>query len=209
TAWSISCRTTRTRRSSTSVRAATCRSARSCSWFATSSASRASCASTPRNPTVRRARWSTPRMPSHSAGGRRLPCSKGSKRPTAGSWTMSAPSAPSPRGDLSPEGTLSPDDELATEHLTQDLGRRSRRGGVVLLGAQMVRVLGQMGTLVVLARLLPPSAFGLSSATIQKSDITHAQVSALFWINAGVGAVLAAGLFLAAPAIANFYGQPE
>ena len=141
---------------------------------------------------------------------------------------MSAPSAPSPRGDLSPEGTLSPDDELATEHLTQDLGRRSRRGGVVLLGAQMVRVLGQMGTLVVLARLLPPSAFGLlamvaaiglvldlvkefglSSATIQKSDITHAQVSALFWINAGVGAVLAVGLFLAAPLIANFYGQPE
>src|SRR4029079_7425197 len=84
------------------------------------------------------------------------------------------------------------------------------------------------GALGVLARLLRPSAFGLlamvaaiglvldlvkefglSSATIQKSDITHAQVSALFWINAGVGAVLAAGLFLAAPAIANFYGQPE
>ena len=92
----------------------------------------------------------------------------------------------------------------------------------------MVRVLGQMATLVVLARLLPPAAFGLlamvaaiglvldlvkefglSSATIQKSDITHAQVSALFWINAGVGTVLAVGLFLAAPLIANFYGQPE
>ena len=98
----------------------------------------------------------------------------------------------------------------------------------MLLSAQMVRVLGQMGTLVVLARLLPPSAFGLlamvaaiglvldlvkefglSSATIQKSDITHGQVSALFWVNAGVGAVLAAGLFLAAPLIAHFYGQPE
>jgi PST family polysaccharide transporter len=118
--------------------------------------------------------------------------------------------------------------ELATDHLTQDIGRRSRRGGIVLMGAQMVRVLGQMGTLVVLARLLPPSAFGLlamvaaiglvldlikefglSSATIQKTDITHAQVSALFWINAGVGAVLAALLFLAAPMIARFYGQPE
>src|SRR6185503_11962165 len=189
---------------------------------------RASCASTPRNPTVRRARWSTLRTPSHSAGGRRLPCSKGSKRPTAGSWTMSAPSAPSPRGDLSPEGTLSPDDELATEHLTQDLGRRSRRGGVVLLGAQMVRVLGQMGTLVVLARLLPPSAFGLlamvaaiglvldlvkefglSSATIQKTGITHAQVSTLFWINAGVGAALGLLLFLTAPLISGFYGEPE
>jgi PST family polysaccharide transporter len=135
---------------------------------------------------------------------------------------MSAPSAPSP------DGELPPDQELATEHLTQDLGRRSRRGGAVLLGAQMVRVLGQMGTLVVLARLLPPQAFGLlamvaaiglvldlvkefglSSATIQKSDITHAQVSALFWVNAGVGAALAVLLFLAAPLIAQFYGQPE
>src|SRR5512140_2650749 len=135
---------------------------------------------------------------------------------------MSAPSAPSP------EGVLPPDHELATDHLTQDLGRRSRRGGVVLLGAQMVRVLAQMATLVVLARLLPPSAFGLlamvaaigtvldlvkefglSAATIQKQDITHAQVSALFWINASVGTVLGIGLFLAAPLLARFYGQPE
>lgn len=135
---------------------------------------------------------------------------------------MSAPSAPSPEGDVSPDA------ELATDHLTRDLGRRSRRGGAVLLGAQMVRVLVQMATLVVLARLLPPQAFGLlamvaaiglvldlvkefglSSATIQKSDITHAQVSALFWVNAGVGAALAALLVLAAPLIAQFYGQPE
>src|SRR5512140_2693430 len=127
---------------------------------------------------------------------------------------MSAPSAPSP------EGVLPPDHELATDHLTQDLGRRSRRGGVVLLGAQAVRVLAQMGTLVVLARLLPPSAFGLlamvaaiggvldllkefglSAATIQKQDISHAQISALFWVNAGVGVALGAVLFLAAPLI--------
>lgn len=120
-----------------------------------------------------------------------------------------------------------PDAELATEHLTQDLGRRSRRGGVILLSAQALRVLGQMGTLVVLARLLPPSAFGLlamvaaigavldlvkefglSAATIQKQDISHAQVSALFWINAGVGAVLGVSLFAGAPWLADFYGQP-
>ena len=137
---------------------------------------------------------------------------------------MSPPSigAPSPRSDLSPDA------ELATDHLTHDLSRRSRRGGVVLLSAQMMRVLGQVATLVVLARLLPPSAFGLlamvaaigavldlvkefglSAATIQKKDISHAQVSALFWINAGVGAALGLGLFLAASLLAQFYGQPE
>lgn len=95
------------------------------------------------------------------------------------------------------------------------------------MAAQAVRVASQMATLVVLARLLPPSAFGLlamvaaigaildlvkefglSAATIQRQDITHAQVSALFWINAGVGIVLGLGLFLAAPLLAAFYGQP-
>ena len=55
----------------------------------------------------------------------------------------------------------SPDAALATDHLIEDIGRRSRRGGAILLAAQAVRVLGQLATLVVLARLLPPQAFGL------------------------------------------------
>jgi PST family polysaccharide transporter len=122
----------------------------------------------------------------------------------------------------------SPERELGVEHLTADLGRRSRRGGAVLMAAQLVRVLGQLATLVVLARLLPPGAFGLlamvaaigavldlvkdfglSAATIQKPDISHAQVSALFWINALSGAGLALGLFAAAPLLAHFYAQPD
>jgi PST family polysaccharide transporter len=122
----------------------------------------------------------------------------------------------------------SPEAALATEHLIDDIGRRSRRGGTILLVAQAVRMAGQLATLVVLVRLLPPSAFGLlamvaslgvildlvkefglSAATIQKEGITHSQVSALFWINAAVGLVLAAGLFLGAPALARFYGQAE
>ena len=122
----------------------------------------------------------------------------------------------------------SPEAALATDHLIDDIGGRSRRGGAILLAAQAIRVLGQLATLVVLVRLLPPSAFGLlamvaslgaildlvkefglSAATIQKQGISHAQVSALFWINAAVGALLGAGLLLAAPALARFYGQPE
>jgi hypothetical protein len=125
-------------------------------------------------------------------------------------------------------GAPSPEAALATEHLIEDIGRRSRRGGAILLAAQAIRVLGQVATLVVLARLLPPSAFGLlamvaslgaildlvkefglSAATIQKPGISHAQVSALFWINAAAGALLGAGLVLVAPLLAQFYGQPD
>ncbi|MEA2802237.1 MAG: hypothetical protein QOE49_2332 [Rhodospirillaceae bacterium] len=122
----------------------------------------------------------------------------------------------------------SPEAALATDHLIEDIGRRSRRGGSILLAAQAVRVVGQVATLVVLARLLPPQAFGLlamvaslgaildlvkefglSAATIQKPGISHAQVSALFWINTAAGALLGVGLMLAAPLLASFYGQPE
>ena len=125
-------------------------------------------------------------------------------------------------------GAPSPETAFATDHLIEDIGRRSRRGGAILLAAQAIRVLGQVATLVVLARLLPPSAFGLlamvaslgaildlvkefglSAATIQKPGISHAQVSALFWINAAAGALLGAGLVLAAPLLARFYGQPD
>src|SRR5437016_6356489 len=201
-----------------------CRSSIWWAWSVAPSAIRAASASTPLGPTARPARWSMSVESISSAGapGPRLP--RAWPRPIAGTSNMSPPSigAPSPRGDLSPDA------ELATDHLTHDLSRRSRRGGVVLLSAQMMRVLGQVATLVVLARLLPPSAFGLlamvaaigavldlvkefglSAATIQKQDISHAQVSALFWINAGVGTVLGLGLLLAAPLLARFYGQPE
>jgi len=122
----------------------------------------------------------------------------------------------------------SPEAELATSHLDAELGRRSRRGGLILLAAQGLRVAGQFGTLMVLARLLPPAAFGLlamvaavglvldmlkelglSSATIQRPDLTQAQISALFWINGAAGAGLAALLAALAPLLADFYGQPD
>jgi PST family polysaccharide transporter len=96
----------------------------------------------------------------------------------------------------------------------------------MMMAGQAVRVLLQAGAIIVLARLLPPSAFGvlamvaalgvvldfakdlgLSAATIQKDDLTESQISALFWINAGAGCVLALTLFLGAPALAHFYDE--
>lgn len=116
--------------------------------------------------------------------------------------------------------------ELSTGHLVEDLARRSVRGGVITFGAQGVKLVLQMTTVVILARLLAPAAFGLiamvaalsavldlvkelglSTATIRKPDITQDEVSALFWINAGAGALITVLLYLAAPLLADFYQQ--
>ena len=117
---------------------------------------------------------------------------------------------------------------LNISHLAHDLGRRSVRGGAIMFGAQIFKVGLQIGSVIALARLLPPSAFGLiamvaalssvldlvkelglSTATIQRQDLTQEQVSALFWINVAAGLLVAMVLFLAAPLIARFYHQPE
>ncbi|TWB77693.1 PST family polysaccharide transporter [Nitrospirillum amazonense] len=118
--------------------------------------------------------------------------------------------------------------DLNTAHLIGDIGRRATRGGTVMLGAQVVKLVAQFGSVIVLARVLAPAEFGLiamvgamtalfeivkelglSAATMQKTDITHEQVSALFWINTGAGCLIAACLALGAPVIARFYGQPD
>jgi PST family polysaccharide transporter len=50
---------------------------------------------------------------------------------------------------------------------------------------------------------------GLSMATIQRKEITHDQVSNLFWINAFAGALLCALSILASPFIAKIYNEPQ
>jgi polysaccharide transporter, PST family len=118
--------------------------------------------------------------------------------------------------------------ELSTAHLVPDIARRSLRGGAVMIGAQALKMVLQFAAVIILTRLLPPAAFGivamvaaifaalevlrelgLSSATIQKPDLTHAEVSALFWMNTSAGMMIALALFLAAPLLAAFYGQPD
>jgi polysaccharide transporter, PST family len=120
------------------------------------------------------------------------------------------------------------DQPLRVDHLQADLVGRSVRGGAVTLGAQGFKVAIQFGTVMIMSRLLPPQAFGLlamiaalteildqirdfglSAATIQKTDITHEQVTALFWINSAIGLAVALALFASAPFLAEFYGQPE
>lgn len=109
-----------------------------------------------------------------------------------------------------------------------DLKGQAARGALATGVAQAVRVAIQLASVVLLARLLAPSDFGvfgmvapiygfvmmfqdlgLTQATIQKSDITPQQLSALFWINFGVSVALGLGLMLSSPLVAWFYGEPR
>ncbi|MBC7103578.1 MAG: oligosaccharide flippase family protein, partial [Parvibaculum sp.] len=99
-----------------------------------------------------------------------------------------------------------PNRYIGIDHLHDDLAGRSTRGGAVTIFAQIVKVVVQLGTIVILGRLLNPHAFGLiamvavvltfveafkdlglSTATIQRQHITHGDVSTLFWVNASLG----------------------
>jgi PST family polysaccharide transporter len=97
-------------------------------------------------------------------------------------------------------------DELGTDHLQADLKGRSVRGAFLTVGTQALNFLVQTISTVVLARVLSPSDFGLvamvtvvtnlglafadlglSEATIQRKEITHEQVTVLFWVNLAIG----------------------
>ena len=114
------------------------------------------------------------------------------------------------------------------EHLQTDLKGRSVRGGVLSLAAQVAQILLQAVATMVLARLLTPVDFGLvamvtaitaiangfadlglTEATIQRKEITHSQVSTLFWINVAMGLALTVLTALMAPVLAWFYKEPR
>ncbi len=109
-----------------------------------------------------------------------------------------------------------------------DLKRRSVSGGVVVLIAQVINIGIQLVSTIVLSRLLTPNDYGvmamvmsitafaglfrdmgLSSATIQRPNLTEAQQSNLFWVNVAMGTLLTATICALSPAVAWFYQRPE
>lgn len=107
-------------------------------------------------------------------------------------------------------------------------------GGTVMRGSfytalsQGVTVGCQIGSVIILSRLLTAMDFGLIAmigpviaflsmfkemgllqAVIQKRTLTYGQLNSLFWINIGVSLVLTIFLILMAPLIARFYNEPE
>lgn len=117
---------------------------------------------------------------------------------------------------------------LATAHLLTNLKSRTISSGFITIAAQGAQFVLNLASIMVLARLLAPADFGLvamvttvigflrvfkdaglSTATVQRDGITHAQVSNLFWINVAMSGAISLILALGSPLIAWFYREPR
>ena len=120
------------------------------------------------------------------------------------------------------------DELLDTPNLSTSLNSRSAKGGAALMFGEGVRYLVTFVKMMILARILSKEDFGLvamvytvtrfldifrdiglSKATSQAKQITRAQVSSLFWLNAAIGF----GLFAMGPIFGSlmawFYDREE
>jgi O-antigen/teichoic acid export membrane protein len=117
---------------------------------------------------------------------------------------------------------------FATDHLRSDLKGRTISSAFITITAQGAKLILTLVSTMVLARLLTPLDFGLvamvmtvtgflrifkdaglSTATIQRDKITHAQVSNLFWINVALSGLISLVMAACSPMIAWFFREPR
>lgn len=122
----------------------------------------------------------------------------------------------------------SDNDEFFITQPTEGLKHRSVRAGTLTVASQFAKLVLQTLATALLARILLPEDFGLIamvvaitnfalfigdlglvSATIQRKNITHSQVNAMFWVNVAFGAALSLILLMLSPLIARFYHEPR
>jgi PST family polysaccharide transporter len=108
------------------------------------------------------------------------------------------------------------------------VARNAASGVIWSAVSQAVRLGSQLIGLVVLARLLPASDFGLiamativtglaslfrdfgtASAVIQRPSLSGPLLDSVFWFNVGVGIVLAFGVAGSAPLVARLFSEPR
>lgn len=112
--------------------------------------------------------------------------------------------------------------------MTSQLAHSAARGAFFTLAAQIAKIVLQLLSVVVLARLLTPHDygllaivlvivgvgeifrdFGLTTASIQAPVLTTGQRDNLFWINSAIGVVLTVVMFVLAWPIEAVTGEPE
>jgi O-antigen/teichoic acid export membrane protein len=114
-----------------------------------------------------------------------------------------------------------------TDAIRQNLKRKSVRGVLFMVGGGGADFIIRLASTFFLTRLLSPNDFGLvamvvsvtgiaeqfselglSTATIQCRELSHHQVTNLFWINVGAGCLFSLIICGLAPGIASFYENP-
>ena len=113
-------------------------------------------------------------------------------------------------------------------HSAAQFERRLFAGGRSLLVSQALRLAIRVASTVTLARLLNPMDYGifgmavvvyglfyavrdlgLATVTVSRQNMTEDQVTALFWVNAAVGAALAAAFAGIGPFLASLDSEPR
>ena len=106
-------------------------------------------------------------------------------------------------------------------------GRGFLQSGFAIVTIRGANMVVQLGSTILLARLLSPHDYGLvvmvlalmvfapmlidlgtTDAIVQKRSITHADASALFWVKVAIGGALTLFLVGGSGFIASFYGEP-
>jgi O-antigen/teichoic acid export membrane protein len=119
-------------------------------------------------------------------------------------------------------------DTLLRRPAAEAVGSLARRGAMWTFGLIVSRHAVTLGATAILARILSPTDYGLmgmvmtltaffqvfsdmglSWATVQRREITRAQVDNLFWVNAVFGALLWVACTAAGPMLNRFYGRSE
>ncbi len=120
------------------------------------------------------------------------------------------------------------DDPFEVALSVENLKRKSLQGSFATVLSQFFKMLIQLGSQVILARLLFPADFGLlamiypvvgfiqifndiglGQSLIQRSELEQKRVSALFWVNMALSIGLACTVVAAAPLTAMVYHQPH
>ena len=110
----------------------------------------------------------------------------------------------------------------------EDLKRKTASGGVYTVATQTAGFLVTFTITPILTRILPPEDFGvigmaaffigfaamftdagLTSATIQRKNISNQDLSNLFWVSTSLGIFISITLALCAPLIVLLYSEPR
>src|SRR4029079_4232219 len=108
------------------------------------------------------------------------------------------------------------------------LGRASLHSGVIFVIARGANIFVQLASTILLARILSPHDFGIvavvlalvgfapmlidlgtSEASTQKTLITPAQISTMFWLNIAISLALTVLLIGSSGVIAKIFGEPS